>query len=135
MVDKKQPWKSDDWFVSPWNFLEEVTRDFAPPRQVKIHDITLRDGEQQSGIVFTKDDKVRIAEKLAEAGVQRIEAGMPAVSPQDEAAIKEIVKRKLGPEIFCFCRCVVDDVKRALDCGADGIVIEIPCSQHLIEHS
>jgi len=134
-VDKKQPWKSDDWFVSPWNFLEEVTRDFDPPRQVKIHDITLRDGEQQSGMVFTKDDKVRIAEQLAEAGVQRIEAGMPAVSPQDEAAIKEIVKRKLGPEIFCFCRCVVDDVKRALDCGADGVVIEIPGSQHLIEQS
>ncbi|MBE9514153.1 MAG: pyruvate carboxyltransferase [Chloroflexi bacterium] len=131
----KEPWKSDSWFVSPWNFLPEVTQDSHPPKQVRIHDITLRDGEQQSGIVFRKDDKIRIAEKLAEAGVHRIEAGMPVVSPQDEAAIKEIVKRNLGPQIFSFCRCMVDDVKRAVDCGVDGIVIEIPCSQHLIEHS
>jgi isopropylmalate/homocitrate/citramalate synthase len=134
MVAKKEPWKSENWFVSPWNFLEQVRGDFHPPKVVKIHDITLRDGEQQAGIVFKKDDKIRIAERLAEAGVHRIEAGMPVVSPQDEAAIKEIVKRNLGPEILCFCRCMVDDVKRAVDCGVDGIVIEIPASQHLVEH-
>ena len=83
-----QPWKTDNWFVSPWNFLDEVTAGFQPPEKVRIHDITLRDGEQQAGIIFTKDDKVRIAEKLSELGVHRIEAGMPAVSPRDEAAIK-----------------------------------------------
>ena len=131
----KTPWKTDNWFVSPWNYEEEVTRDFKPPKKVKIHDITLRDGEQQAGIIFTKDDKIRIAEKLAEVGVHRIEAGMPAVSPRDEAAIKEIVKRDLGPEIFCFCRCMVDDVKRAVDCGVKGIVIEIPASAQLIEQA
>lgn len=60
---------------------------------------------------------------------------MPAVSPPDEAAIKEIVNRALGPEIFCFCRCMVDDVKRAVDCGVDGIVIEIPASAQLIEQA
>ena len=127
------PWKTENWFVSPWNYVEEVTRGFSPPKRVKIHDVTLRDGEQQAGIIFTKDEKVRIAEKLAEVGVHRIEAGMPAVSPPDEAAIKEIVKRNLGPEVFCFTRCMVDDVKRARDCGVDGIVIEISASAHLIE--
>lgn len=130
-----QPWKTDNWFVSPWNYAKEVTRSFKPPKGVKIHDITLRDGEQQAGIIFTKDDKIRIAEKLAEVGVHRIEAGMPAVSPPDEAAIKEIVKRDLGPEIFCFSRCMVDDVKRAVDCGVKGIVIEIPASAQLIEQA
>jgi isopropylmalate/homocitrate/citramalate synthase len=129
------PWKTDNWFVSSWNYLEEVTKDFHPPKKVKIHDITLRDGEQQAGIIFTKDDKIRIAEKLAEVGVHRIEAGMPAVSPRDEAALKEIVKRNLKSEIFCFCRCVVDDVKRAADCGVKGIVIEIPASAHLVEQA
>jgi isopropylmalate/homocitrate/citramalate synthase len=131
----RTPWKTDNWFVSSWNYLEEVTKDFHPPKKVKIHDITLRDGEQQAGIIFTKDDKIRIAEKLAEVGVHRIEAGMPAVSPRDEAALKEIVKRNLKSEIFCFCRCVVDDVKRAADCGVKGIVIEIPASAHLIEQA
>lgn len=128
-----RPWHTEDWFVSPWNFLPEVTEDFRAPDQVRIHDITLRDGEQQAGIIFTTDDKVRIAEKLAEAGVQRIEAGMPVVSRHDEAAIKEIVKRKLGPQIFAFARCMVDDVKRAVDCGVDGVVIEIPVSKELIQ--
>ena len=135
MVGKKEPWKSDNWFVSPWNYLPEVTKDFQPPKQVKIHDITLRDGEQQAGIIFTKDDKIRIAEKLAEAGVHRIEAGMPAVSAADEAALREIVKRNLGPEIFCFCRCMADDVKRAADCGVKGIIMEIPSSEHLIKYA
>ena len=130
-----QPWKTPNWHVSPWNYLEEVTRDFQPPKQVKIHDITLRDGEQQAGIIFTKDDKIRIAEKLAEVGIHRIETGMPAVSPNDEAAIREIVKRNLNSEIFCFSRCMVRDVKLAADCGVDGIVIEIPSSAHLIKEA
>lgn len=126
-----QPWKTDNWFVSPWNFLEEVTKDFSPPNEVKNHDVTVRDGEQQAGIIFTKDKKMRIAEKLSEVGVHRIEAGMPAVSPNDAAAIKEIVKRNSDSEIFCFTRCMVEDVKRAVDCGVTGIVIQIPASAHL----
>ena len=132
---KGTPWKTDNWFVSPWNYVDEVTKGFNPPKKVRIHDVTLRDGEQQAGIIYTKDDKVRIAEKLAEAGVHRIETGMPAVSPMDEAAIREIVKRNLGPEIFCFSRCIVDDVKRAADCGVSGVVIEIPVSAHMVDQA
>ena len=72
---------------------------------------------------------------LAEAGVHRIEAGMPVVSPSDTAAIKEIVKRNLGPQIFAFSRCMVDDVKRAVDCGVKGIVMEVPSSTHIIKYA
>ena len=129
------PWKTKNWHVSSWNYLEEVTKGFKPPKKVRIHDVTLRDGEQQAGIIYTKDDKIRIAEKLAEVGVHRIETGMPAVSPMDEAAIREIVKRNLGPEIFCFSRCIVDDVKRAADCGVKGVVIEIPVSGHMVKQA
>ena len=131
----QDPWKTKNWFVSPWNFSDSVLSQLKFPKQVIIHDITLRDGEQQTGIIFNKDDKIRIAEALAEAGVQRIEAGMPVVSPSDEAAIKEIVKRKLGPQIFAFSRCMVDDVKRAVDCGVSGVVMEVPSSQHIIQHA
>ena len=131
----KNTWKTDDWFVSPWNYDDGVKSELKFPSSIKIHDITLRDGEQQAGIVFTKDDKVRIAEALAEAGVHRIEAGLPAVSPSDEAAIKEIAKRDLGPQIFAFSRCMIDDVKRAVDCGVSGVVMEIPSSEHIIENA
>jgi isopropylmalate/homocitrate/citramalate synthase len=130
-----EPGKSGKWFVSDWNFLPEVTSNFQFPKKIKIHDVTLRDGEQQAGVEFRKEEKVRIAAKLAEAGVHRIEAGMPAVSPEDEAAIKEIVKRNLGPEIFAFSRCMVADVKRAADCGVKGIVVEVPSSPHIIQYA
>ena len=60
---------------------------------------------------------------------------MPVVSPSDTAAIKEIVKRKLGPQIFAFSRCMVDDVKRAVDCGVSGVVMEVPSSTHIIEYA
>lgn len=133
MVTKKGPWKTDNWFVSPWNYMAEVTRDFTPSQKVLIHDTTLRDGEQQAGLMFTKEEKICIAEKLAELGVHRIEAGTPAVSPHDEAAIREIVKRNLGPQTFCLSRCMEADVRRAADCGVDGVTVEIPSSEHLIE--
>jgi isopropylmalate/homocitrate/citramalate synthase len=131
----QEPWKTDQWFVSPWNFESAVRDQLHFPKQIKFHDITLRDGEQQTGVIFTKDDKIRIAEALAEAGVHRIEAGMPVVSPSDTSAIKEIVKRNLGPQIFAFSRCMVDDVKRAVDCGVAGIVMEVPSSTHIIEYA
>ncbi|MDI6825113.1 MAG: pyruvate carboxyltransferase [Bacillota bacterium] len=129
------PWKTDRWFVSPWNYVDEVRANLSFPTQVKIHDVSLRDGEQQAGLVFTKEEKIRIAEKLAEAGVHRIEAGMPAVSRQDAEAIAEIARRNLGPEIFAFSRCMKDDVKRAVDCGVKGIVVEIPSSEHIIRYA
>ncbi|MDK2879436.1 MAG: hypothetical protein PWR06_2152 [Thermoanaerobacteraceae bacterium] len=129
------PWKTDKWFVSPWDYEKEVTEGLKFPPKIKIHDVTLRDGEQQAGVVFNEDQKVAIAEKLAEAGIHRIEAGMPAVSAQDEAAIKEIVKRNLGPEIFAFARCMKEDVKRAVDCGVKNIVVEIPSSEHMIKNA
>ena len=131
MVD--QPWKTDRWFSSPWNYLSEVTGSFRLPDRVQVHDVTLRDGEQQAGVVFTKDDKLRIAEALADAGVPRIEAGLPAVSPADDAAVREIVRMGLPSAIYAFSRCIVDDVRRAADCGVDGVVMEIPSSHHLIE--
>ncbi len=131
----KQPWKTKDWFVSPWNFTEEVTSELNFPKNIKIHDITLRDGEQQTGIAFNYDDKIRIAEGLAEAGIHRIEAGMPVVSAEDARAISDLVKRNLGPEIFAFSRCMVEDVKRAVDTGVKGVVMEVPSSEHIIEHA
>ena len=127
--------QTEQWFTSPWNFEREVTSQLAFPEEIKIHDITLRDGEQQAGIIFTKDEKVKIAKKLDEVGVHRIEAGMPAVSSQDEAAIKEINNLGLKSEIFAFSRCMIKDIKAAYDCGVKGVIVEIPCSEHIIKYA
>jgi isopropylmalate/homocitrate/citramalate synthase len=137
MVTSKTPWKTEKWFVSPWNYDPEVVKKFKfpPAEKIRIHDITLRDGEQQAGIAYTAEDKMKIAKALAEAGVHRIETGMPAVSKEDERAIKEIVQANLGPEIFAFSRCMAADVKMAKDCGVQGIVVEIPSSEHVIQYA
>jgi isopropylmalate/homocitrate/citramalate synthase len=131
----KTPWKTDKWYTSPWNFLPEVTQDYTFPDALIVHDVTLRDGEQQAGVEFTRDEKVRIAQALAEAGVHRIEAGMPAVSESDTEAIKAIVRLGLPSDVVAFSRCMVDDVKRALDCGVKRVVMEIPSSRHLTEEA
>ena len=132
-----EPWNNDMWFTSPWNFEGEVTSNINFDPNPKIHDVTLRDGEQQAGVMFNKDEKIRIAEALAETGVHRIEAGMPVVSPSDEAAIREIVKRLEGTdtEVFSFARCMADDVKRSADTGVKGVVMEVPSSTHMIERA
>ena len=87
------PWKTDGWHTSPWNFDPEVTKDWKFPENIRIHDVTLRDGEQQAGLAYNYDDKIRIAEGLAEIGVHRIEAGMPVVSPDDAKVVAELAKR------------------------------------------
>lgn len=129
------PWKSDLWNTSHWNFAPEATKDFSFAKKIKLHDITMRDGEQQAGVLFNKDQKVALAEKLAEVGVHRIEAGMPVVTKQDREAIEEIVKRNFGPEIFSFGRCVKGDAKIAADMGVKGVIVEIPCNPDMIIHS
>jgi isopropylmalate/homocitrate/citramalate synthase len=123
----EQPWKTDDYFVSPWNYEPEALSGTSLPARVEFHDVTLRDGEQQAGVELNADEKVAIAEKLAEAGVQRIEAGLPAVSPQDAEAVRRIAAAGLPARVFAFSRCMVDDVKE--------IVMEVPSSEHIIEYA
>lgn len=127
------PWKTDQWYSSPWNYEAEVTRNFEFADELQVHDVTLRDGEQQSGVAFSAKEKLEIAHALADAGVHRIEAGLPVVSADDEKAVRDIVKADLSSEIWAFSRCMLDDVKVAVDCGVSGVVMEIPSSHHLIE--
>jgi len=129
------PWKTDKWFTSPWCYLPEVRKNdtFAP--KIKIHDVTLRDGEQQTAVVFRREEKVAIARKLDSLGVHRIEAGMPAVSDQDKAAIQDIAALGLKAEVFAFSRCIPEEIKVVKACGCSGVVVEIPASDHMIKNA
>ncbi len=118
--------KENEWWASPYNEEPEVQAQMQLAGKIEIHDATLRDGEQTPGVVFGIDDKVRIAEMLNELGVERIEAGMPAVSKQDQAAIEAISKRNLKSKIFTFARAMKADIDMAADLGASGVVIEVP---------
>lgn len=120
------------WRVSPWNYYPEVTKNFNFAKNIKIHDVTLRDGEQETGVVFTAQDKIEIAKRLAKLGVHRIEAGMPAVSKEDEYAVKAICDLNLGPDIFAFTRCMVGDVEQAHKAGCKGVVMEIAANEEFV---
>ena len=126
-----QPWKTDKWFTSPWCYLPEVRKNDTFLPTIKIHDVTLRDGEQQTAVVFRREEKVAIAKQLDALGIHRIEAGMPAVSPQDKAAIADIAALGLKAEVFAFSRCIPEEIKVVKEVGCKGVVVEIPASDHM----
>jgi isopropylmalate/homocitrate/citramalate synthase len=55
------------------------------------------------------------------------------VTYQDEKAVRAIANAGLPSTVYAFSRCMVDDVKRAVDCGVAGVIMEVPSSRHLIE--
>ncbi len=118
--------RDDRWWVSPFNVTDQVRRSFSLPARVQIHDATLRDGEQTPGVVFSVADKIAIAEALAAVGVDRIEAGMPAVSDDDFEAVRQITKLGLPSKIYTFVRAMAADIDKSLECGARGVILEIP---------
>lgn len=63
-----------------------------PSNYVRIFDTTLRDGEQSPGATLTSDEKHEVAKALSRLGVDVIEAGFPAASPDDLAAVQRIAE-------------------------------------------
>jgi 2-isopropylmalate synthase len=64
-------------------------------KDVLLYDTTLRDGCQAEDISFTLEDKLRIAEKLEELGIDYIEGGYPGSNPRDADFFKQVKKLKL----------------------------------------
>lgn len=64
-------------------------------RKIKVYDTTLRDGSQAEDVHFSTEDKVRIACKLDELGIDYIEGGWPASNPTDQKFFKEILNYEL----------------------------------------
>ncbi len=60
---------------------------------ITVYDTTLRDGTQGTGISFSVQDKLRVAERLDEFGVHYIEGGWPGSNPKDAAFFEEAAKR------------------------------------------
>ncbi len=81
------------------------------PRLI-IFDTTLRDGEQSAGAAMTGADKLRIAEQLAELGVDVIEAGFPFSSEGDFQAVQAIARQVKGPTICGLSRAKENDIRR-----------------------
>ena len=101
---------------------------------VRIDDTTLRDGEQTAGVVFSNDEKIRIACLLDAVGVHQIEVGIPAMGGDEKETIKRIVGLGLNASILAWNRAVVSDVEHSIDCGVDSVAISMSASDIHIEH-
>jgi isopropylmalate/homocitrate/citramalate synthase len=95
----------------------------------RVADCTLRDGEQQAGVVFSREDKVALARSIAALGVYELEVGTPAVSDDDRLAICDIAKLDLGCRLSALGRARRDDVELVASTGVDGIRLSLPISQ------
>jgi isopropylmalate/homocitrate/citramalate synthase len=111
----------------------EVNDPFAFEAEVGFYDTTLRDGEQTVGVVLDPQQKLEIARGLAEAGVERIEAGFPRVSQDDWDAVQLIADAGLAAEIWGFSRAVRADVEALVELGVQASVIESPISDLKLE--
>lgn len=83
---------------------------------VRIFDTSLRDGEQAPGCTMTLEEKLEVARQLARLGVDIIEAGFPAASPGDWAAVHQIAREigtPDGPVVAALARANKDDIDKA----------------------
>jgi 2-isopropylmalate synthase len=81
---------------------------------VIIFDTTLRDGEQSPGATLSSAEKLEIARQLARLGVDVIEAGFPASSPDDLRAVQRVAREvgtPDGPRICGLARAVESDIR------------------------
>jgi 2-isopropylmalate synthase len=97
-------------------------------RCIKIFDTTLRDGEQTPGVSLTAEDKMEIARKLSQLGVDVIEAGFPSSSEGEKKVVRDIAKAGLTPEICALSRATKGDIDAAIDCDVDLVHVFIPTS-------
>lgn len=114
-------------WVSELNALPEIRSAF-PRSAVRFYDTTLRDGEQTVGVVLSPQQKLEIARKLDDLGVNRIEAGFPKVSPDDAEAIELMLKANLKAELWGFSRAVQGDLEELVRLGVNASIIEAPTS-------
>jgi homocitrate synthase len=106
-----------------------------PATTWKLIDTTLREGEQFSKASFRTEDKLEIARALDTFGVEYIEVTSPAASPQSQKDASALVKLGLGARIISHARCVLDDVKAAVDSGVRGLGLLFATSRILRESS
>src|SRR5437763_5948021 len=74
----------------------------STPRRIEIYDTTLRDGTQGEGFNLSLQDKLLIAQKLDELGVDYVEGGFPLSNPKDEQFFRDVRELKLKAKVSAF---------------------------------
>ena len=100
--------------------------------RITVYDTTLRDGTQGEGVNLSLQDKIDIARRLDDLGVDYIEAGYPASNPKDQAVFRELARQPLAhakPVAFGLTRRVgtsaQDDpgLRGVLEAGTEAVAL------------
>src|ERR1039457_4546504 len=96
------------------------------PPQILINDCTLRDGEQAPGVVFTPQEKVSIARALELAGVDEIEAGIPAMGEAEIDSMAAVGRALETAAAIAWGRMTKSDVDASVRTGLTRVNLSVP---------
>lgn len=102
-------------------YIDKVKGAMKLPETIRVFDTTLRDGEQTPGVAMTVDEKIRIAKRLDNLGVNTMEVGFPVASEGEKKAAREIVNLDLDARVCGLARTLEKDLEAAVDCDVDYI--------------
>jgi 2-isopropylmalate synthase len=83
------------------------------PRIIKFYETTLRDGEQTPGVNYFPEEKLTIAQALADMGFDTLDCGFPISSPGEFEAVRLIASKVNNAEICAIARANPADIERA----------------------
>ena len=106
--------------------FKEQNMNFAD--KIYIFDTTLRDGEQTPGVALTVEEKIQVAIRLNNLGVDKIEVGFPASSKGEIESAKKIKASDLDSTLVGLARSLKSDIDAVLDSDLEYIHIFIGTS-------
>ncbi|MFO1532163.1 MAG: homoaconitate hydratase [Thermoplasmatota archaeon] len=104
------------------------------PKRIVWWDETLRDGEQTPGVYYTLEEKVEIARLVSAAGVDVMNVGIPAISPNELKAVKAIAAEGLDAKVLGAARTVRSDIDAVIQSDASEVAAFIAASEVHLRH-